>query len=105
MKVDKARLMERYREWLNKKPGFTRSTMTRKEYSKMMKLFSENNLHRTNFAISVKDFDSEEAYRKAKAARMRQWRKKAFPGGQSEHQTNTIQSVCETPLCNPSLCV
>jgi hypothetical protein len=105
MKVDKAEMMERYNKWLNQKPGFTRSTMTRKEYSKMMKLFSENNLRRNNFAISVKDYESEKAYRNAKAQWMRQWRKKAFPGGQSEHQTNTIQSVCETPLCNPSLCV
>ena len=54
MKVENARLMEMYEKWLSKEDGFTRATMRRNEYSKMMKAFSEAGLKRTNFRISIK---------------------------------------------------
>ena len=78
MKMDKAKMMERYEKWLSKEDGYTRKTMSRKEYSKMMKAFSEAGLKRTNYACSVKNYESEKDYRKARAQWMRQWRKTAF---------------------------
>ena len=78
MKMDKATLMEKYNNWLNKKEGFTRSTMTRKAYSKQQKAFSDAGLKRTNFRCSIKDYDSERDYRMARAEISRQWRKTAF---------------------------
>ena len=78
--MDKATLMEKYNNcnWLNKKEGFTRSTMTRKEYSKQQKAFSEAGLKRSNFRCSIKHYESERDYRMARAQISREWRATAF---------------------------
>ena len=78
MKVENARLMEMYEKWLSKEDGFTRATVRRNEYSKMMKAFSEAGLKRTNFRISIKQYDSGSSYQKAKAQWMKVWRKARF---------------------------
>ena len=67
-----------YENWLNRTPGFTRSTMSRKEYTKMMKMFSEHGLKRNNFKLSTKNHD-ENSYRLAKANYMQRWRNQCFP--------------------------
>ena len=92
MKLGKAEIMQLYKKWLDREQGFSRQTMTRKEYAKMMKVFSEAGLKRTNFAVSVKKCGSEKAYRAAKAARMRAWRARAFapqtsPGDQKDESS------------------
>ena len=69
-------MMEKYKKWINRIPGYTRATMSRKEYSKMMKLFSENGLRRNNFAISIQHYNSEKDYRRAKADWMKAWRRR-----------------------------
>ena len=76
--MDKATLMEKYNSWLNKKEGFTRSTMTRKEYSKQQKAFSEAGLKRNNFRCSIKHYASERYYQMARAQISREWRATAF---------------------------
>ena len=73
-----AKLMEKYGNWLNRQAGFTRKTMSRNEYGKMMKAFSEAGLKRTNHTISIKHHEDEASYRKAKAQWMKQWRQVAF---------------------------
>ena len=73
-----AKLMENYGNWLNRQAGFTRKTMSRNEYGKMMKAFSEAGLKRTNHTISIKHHEDEASYRKAKAQWMKQWRQVAF---------------------------
>ena len=77
--MDEARLLDTYEKWLNKTVGFTRATMTRQDYSKMMKLFSEAGLKRTNFTLSIKQHSDELSYRRSKADWMRDWRKGKFP--------------------------
>ena len=74
--MDEARLMDMHEKWLNKTVGFTRATMTRQAYSKMMKMFSEAGLKRTNFTLSIKQHSDESSYRKSKAQWMREWRNK-----------------------------
>ena len=71
-------LMENYGNWLHRQSGFTRKTMSRNEYGKMMKAFSEAGLKRTNHTISIKHHEDEASYRKAKAQWMKQWRQVAF---------------------------
>ena len=94
MKMDKAKMMECYEKWLNKQEGFTRKTMSRKQYSKMMKAFSEAGLKRTNFACSIKNHESEKSYREARAQWMRQWRERAFRRPTSEpHDQQAHQSL------------
>jgi hypothetical protein len=78
MKTDEATLMHNYNKWLDKEHGYTRSTMTRNEYSKQQKSFSEAGLKRTNFRCSIKQYTSEKEYMKAKAIQAKQWRKKVF---------------------------
>ena len=69
-------LNERFQNWLSREVGFTRSTMSRQDYTKMMRLFAKAGLKRTNFALSINDFDSPVEYAVAHAEKMRNWHKK-----------------------------
>ncbi len=68
-----AMLMD-YDNWINKKPGYTRSTMSRKKYSVQMKAFSENVLRLTNFKVSIRNFSTKKEYLRAKAVQSKAWR-------------------------------
>jgi hypothetical protein len=85
-------LMESYEKWLRKEQGHTRATMSRKAYSKMMKTFSENELKRTNFRVSIKHFSSHDAYRKMRATSMREWRELQFS---SSSDGSCVPIVCQ----------
>ena len=65
--MNEAKIKECYNKWLNKEPGYTRSTMSRSAYNKQMKASSEAQLKRNNFTISIKQHQDEQSYRKAKA--------------------------------------
>lgn len=93
--MNQAKIMQRYEKWLSKEDGYTRKTMSRKEYSKMMKAFSEAGLKRTNFACSVKNYESEKAYRKARAQWMRQWRKRAFRRPSEPHDQQARKPLAD----------
>ena len=82
--MNKATMMECYHKWMNKEEGYTRATMTRKQYGQMMRAFSEAGLKRRNFRVSTNNYTTEEEYRKARAEYLREWRRTAFRRLQSE---------------------
>ncbi len=67
-------VMEQYQHWLNRENGYTRASMTRSAYNKMMKQFSEYGLKRNNFGVSVKQYQDRASYEKARCSWMRDWR-------------------------------
>ena len=71
-------IMEHYRRWLNKEHGYTRKTMTRRVYTRMLKRFSERGLKRTNFRLSVKDYRDRKAYEKARCEVLKDWRRQSW---------------------------
>ena len=42
---------EDYKKWIKKQHGFTRATMSKHDYTRMLKKFSARGLKRTNFAL------------------------------------------------------
>jgi hypothetical protein len=95
-------LMESYEKWLRKEQGHTRATMSRKAYSKMMKTFSENELKRTNFRVSIKHFSSHDAYRKMRATSMREWRQTVLGQGRELQFSSSSDGSCVPIVCQGS---
>ena len=73
-----ADIMDHYKKWIKKQHGFTRATMSKHDYTRMLKKFSARGLKRTNFTLSIKKFANKESYEKARCEVMKQWRRQCW---------------------------